>query len=70
MKQVINKIPIVNDFFTVLSAPVESKELRRKYKVKNIDETLTYSYDIYSLLVKLLGENKNPKRSMTPTPSF
>lgn len=70
MKQAISKLPIINDFFVVLSSPIDSSELNRRDKLQNTDDTLIYSYDIYSLLVKLLGENKSSKRSVTPTPSF
>jgi hypothetical protein len=78
MKQVINKIPIFNDFFIVLSSPVDKKEFKTKLKLeenRSDENTDKYSIDVFNLITnRLIGESLFGKNKITnsriTSPSF
>lgn len=77
MKQVLNKIPVINEFYTVLSSPIDAKELRIREKIelenKVNDVVDSPSYEIFTLIAnKLIGESirRNSQRENLANPSF
>lgn len=78
MKEFFNKIPLINEFYTVLSSPIDLKELRMKEKQEtenNIDNDVADqpSYEVSTLIAnRLIGESirRNSQRENLANPSF
>lgn len=75
MKQALNKIPLISDFYIVLSSPIDSNELKRKEAAgeKENNSINFSSYDVFTLITnKLIGESirRNSQGRNIATSSF